>query len=762
MEPGQSLGPYVVLEPLGSGGMGEVYLCEDPRLGRRVALKVLAAGTETRDEARRRLINEARTASALNHPQICTIYDVGVLDDQVFIALEYIDGSPLSELIGDQGLALETAAEYAVQLADALAHAHGASVVHCDLKSSNVMVTRSGWVKVLDFGLAVPVAGSELEMAQASMTTMENAGAIAGTLPYLAPELLRGSRPDERSDIWAFGVVLYEAVCGVKPFSGATPFELSAAILREDPAPLPDRSLELAGVVSTCLQKDPSLRFKSADALLRELIEARKAFVDMETPPRGAEVAVADEPIRSIAVLPLANLSGDPEQEYFSDGMTDAMITELAKIGALKVISRTSVMRFKGAQQPLPEIARELNVDAMVEGSVFRAGNEVRITAQLIHAGSDAHLWAESYDRGLRDILALQKDVARDIADAVQVVLTPREKRELTRADPVDPAVYEAILRGRFHIYKYSPEDLEQGMRWLRRAIALDPGSAAAHAYLAMVHGAMGTWGDVRPGDVWPEGRRLSRRAIELDPTLPEARLVASLMVAFTHGERGSYERAEKELRVLIDENPNLVEAYYNLGLIRCGRGDLVEGRELLDRAVGLDPLSPAMLIDSAFPIVYGGHQDEAVERIRMALELEPGEWRAHWLLATALELRGDTAESVAAAQTAVARSGGNVRSEAALISALAAAGDTDRARAALDDLLASGERRFLFPTAMAVAHAALGDRDAAIDWLETGREEHDMFMLFVGVDPVLKQALGEDPRYLDLLQRMDILESKC
>lgn len=755
MEAGQSLGPYTVLEPLGAGGMGEVYLCVDERLGRRVALKVVAAGHETDDTARRRLIREARTASALNHPQICTIYDVGEEGDRVFIALEYIDGAPLGELIGKNGLAPEIAAEYAVQIADALAHAHRESILHCDLKSANVMVTRTGWVKVLDFGLASPVAGSDLEKAQASMTTLADAGAIAGTLPYMAPELLRGARPDERSDIWALGVVLHEMLCGALPFAGATPFELSSAILGNDVAPLPDGAGALGDLASTCLQRDPKRRFASADELLEALIKARKELLDQSAPPTGADIADEDDTVRSIAVLPLDNLTGDPSQEYFSDGMTDALLTELAKVGALKVISRTSVMRFKGARQPLPEIARELKVDAIVEGSVFRAGDEVRITAQLIHARSDAHLWAESYDRDLRNILALQKEVARDIAAAVRVALTPREKQELTTASTVDPAVYEAILRGRFHIYKFTPDDLEKGLRWLRRALELDPASAPAHAYLAMVYGALGTWGDMRPGDVWPEGHRFALRALELDPTLPEARLVVSLMQAFKELER---EAAEAELRALIDENPNMVEAYYNLGLLRAGRGDAASASKLLERAVELDPLSAAMLVDSTFPMIHNHELDAAIERLHKAMELEPGEWRAHWLLASAFILTNQFARSIEAAEQAVLLSGRNVRAEAALISALATAGETDRARAALQALLASGERRFLFPTAVATACASLGETDAAIDWLEKGHEERDLFMLFIGVDPLLRRALGEDPRYLDLLERIDLL----
>ena len=761
MQPGETLGPYAILEPLGRGGMGEVYLAQDTRLGRKVAIKIVADRLGADEGAKGRLMQEARLASALNHPHICTVYDVGEEEDELYIAIEYVDGSRLSDLIEGGQLQLDHAIHYGGQIADALAHAHAHSVVHRDLKSANVMVTGEGQAKVLDFGIARRLGGDELEEACTSVMTLADAGWMGGTLAYMAPELLRGVEADERSDIWALGVVLHEVASGARPFGGNTPFELSSGILNDDPPALAAAvSGQLGAIIDKCLTKDAARRYQKAIEVRAalETLQRGSGAASRAAPLSGVGAAVEGEAvdptgIRSLAVLPLSNLSGDPEQEYFSDGMTDALITELAKIRALKVISRTSVMRFKDAREALPVIAAELGVDALVEGSVFRAGDSVRITAQLVH-GSDTHLWAESYERELGDILSLQKEVARDIVERIEVALTPHEQEQLATPSAVDPEVYEAILKGRFHFFKFSLEGLEKAKFWLQRAIELDPDSAAAHAWLSNVYGAIGTWGDVRPMEVWPEAERLASRAIELDDTLADTHFVSGLVLAFI---QRNWEAGERALRRGLELNPNSADGHYNYGLIRAGRGHLEEAVSLLDRAVELDPLSPGIVTDSALPLMYLERFEEAIERARSALEIAPDFWRANWILSAALAAAESFPEAVEAARRAVHQSGGSVRAEANLVAVLAMAGDEEEAREQLRTILDSADRRFLPPYAIASGYAAFGDLDDVFEWLEKGFEEHDLFMLFLAADILFRRTVGADPRYAELVQRLGL-----
>ena len=434
LDPGTRLGPYEILGPLGAGGMGEVYRAHDTRLGRDVAIKVLPLGDVADEAARRRLVREARTASQLNHPHICTIYDVGDADGLTYIAMERVEGQPLNLLIGSRGLPTETVVRYGAQLADALSYAHERGVIHRDLKCANVVVTEDGRVKVLDFGIAKHVAILDEDGATHPTQTLTGTGAILGTPEYIAPEILRGSAADPRTDLWSLGVMLYEMTSGKRPFRGVTEMELGVAILNEPPEPLPARvPPDLAAIVERCLEKDPALRYRragevraalerlspvastgrgkrSSQAHSRHALAPRRAWLWAvpATLLLLAGIVLLDiaglrtrlipdagkQRITSLAVLPLANFSHDPDQDYFADSMTEELIATLAQIGALRVISRTSVMGFKGTTKPLPEIGRMLGVDGIVEGSVQRSGDRVRITAQLIRAASDEHVWA--------------------------------------------------------------------------------------------------------------------------------------------------------------------------------------------------------------------------------------------------------------------------------------------------------------------------------------------------------------------------------
>ena len=643
---GKKLSHYHIVEHIGAGGMGVVYRARDERLGRDVALKLLPAETLGDAAARRQLQNEARTASALNHPHICTIYDVGEAEGQFYVAMEYVVGQPLARMIPAGGLPEESVVRYGVQIADALAHAEDRGVVHRDLKSANVVVTPEGRAKVLDFGLARRARKEELEEATRSRVSLEESGGIAGTLAYVAPEVLRGEPANARSDIWALGVVLHEMAAGELPFQGGTGFELSSAILREAPRALPARvPAGLRSVIQRSLAKEPGQRYQRAGEV-RAALEAigsgpmaaataavpRGGFSRRRVLAGGAAVVVlaavvlglnvggvrerllgpAGPPrIESIAVLPLNNLSGDPAQEYFADGMTEALISSLAQIGALRVISRTSVMPYKGARKPLPQIATELGVDAVVEGSVQRAGDRVKITAQLIHGATDRHLWAREYARDLRDVLALQSEVALAIANEIRIELTPREQTRLTTARSVNPEAYDFYLRGKSHLRHENRDDNDAAIELLEKAVAADPQFAAAHADLANAY-------YVRLFYFAPEEKRWQEKAyaavdkaLALDPNSADAYLARGKLL-WMPSNHFAHEKAIQEFRRAIALNSALDEAHHQLGLVYLHIGLLDEALRETQEAVKLNPGNTLALYRTGMVYLYQGHYQQA------------------------------------------------------------------------------------------------------------------------------------------------------
>jgi TolB-like protein/Flp pilus assembly protein TadD len=641
---------------------------------------------------------------------------------------------------------------YGVQIADALAHAHARGVIHRDVKPSNLLVTTQGRIKVLDFGLGRHV-GSHIMDRTTESYQPSAAGTLAGTLAYMAPEQLRGERAATRSDVWSLGVVLYEMATGSRPYAGDTQFTLSASILADAPRPLPDRvPAGLKRVVARCLTKDASERYQDAGQ-----VHAALEALDVPRPSaaaRPARRASTHGRVRSLAVLPLENLSPGPDEDFFADGMTDALITTLAQIRALRVISRTSVMRFKGTRQPLPEIAQALNVDAIVEGTVLRSHERVRITAQLIHAATDTHLWAKQYESDLRDVLALQGDVARAIADEIQIQLSPQERSRLARTRPVVPAAYEAFLKGRHFWYRRSPDALRRGLELLQQAISLNPSYALAHAALAEAHASMGwdLFGLTAPFESFPLAKQGAHRALELDPNCAEAHAALGYTAM---GFDWDWVTAEREFKLAIELKPQygLAHIWYSHLLKAIDRTEesLAESR----RALECDPHGLVLNMHMGWHLVYARHYEKAIEQCQKTLELDPTFILAHVFLGQAYVHSGAFSDAIAAFEKAVELSRRHPTYLADLGHGYAVAGRRADALSVLAELHEQSSERYVAARGIAEIHLGLGEVDEAFVWLERGFQQRNGWLIHIRDNPRY-DPVRQDPRYLDLVRRMN------
>lgn len=785
---GQTLGHYRVLEQIGAGGMGLVFRAHDERLDRDVALKVLPPGTLGDENARRRFRKEALTLSKLNHPNIETVFDFDMQDGVDFLVMELIAGTTLDQKLATGALPEKDVLRLGQQLAEGLAAAHDQSVIHRDLKPGNLSITPDGRLKILDFGLAKLLQPASNVAVTESLS--ETRGAV-GTLPYMAPEQLRGEKADARSDIWAAGAVLYEMATGRRPFDARLSTALAGDIQHKPPpSPQqlnPELSPRVEELILKCLEKDPEDRYQSAKELTVDLrrLAAPASSTLVAQPAKGirktalvaslalvlalvAAVAILDPGglrerllgrtqaprIESVAVLPLENLSGDPEQDYLADGVHEALITDLAKLGGFqRVIARSSVMRYRKSEKPLAQIARELHVDALITGSVLRSGTRVQVTAHLLNPATEEQIWGDRYERELRDVLSLQNDIVTAITRGIKLKLAPDEQQRLASARAVNPEAYEAYLKGRFHVAKFTSDGFERGLAYLHQAVEKDPTNPLAHSQLAVAYSMIGH--DKIP-DAFVQAKSAARKALELDPNSAEAYEVLAEIKLYSDWD--DWSGAEQAFRQALALNPNLAMAHRNYSWYLNMMGRSAEGIAEMKRATEIDPMSPLFSEDLGWQYWDIGQSDKAIEEARKSLELDPNFPYAHLLLALAHAERGRYTEAIAAGQKA-AHADPDLRFGLAV--AYARAGRKDLALR-----IAAEIKKQPSPWGdwgLAEVYAALGDREEALRWLDQAFQDRFSLMPWLrlrdaGLERPFK-PFRHDPRYQDLLRRMNLAE---
>jgi serine/threonine-protein kinase len=772
-------GKYKIIEEIGRGGMGVVFKAEDIRLKRTVALKFLPPELTHIPDVKDRFMREAQAAAALDHPNICTVYEFDQAEGRAFISMAYIEGQSLKKKIGSGPIELEEALKIATQVAEGLHEAHRKGIVHRDVKSANIMVTAIGQAKVMDFGLA--------RVAGGTLVTQE--GTTMGTVTYMSPEQARGEKVDHRTDIWSFGVVLYEILTSQLPFRGEHEQAIVYSILKEKPKPITDIKsgipVSIEQVVCRALEKDPDKRYQQIEDLLDDLKSIAAGIVPDEIQVRlrkaklrkrkrailyvgsaGLTIIMAvlalslftgrAEAINSIAVLPLENRTGDAKQDYYVDGVTEELIGHLAQISGLRrVISRTTVMLYKDTHKSLPEIARELNVDALVEGTVHQVGENVRLQLQVFDAlPEERNLLAETYERAGTDVLMMYGEIARAIAGRLHVKLTAEEETRFVKARQVDPEAYAACLQGMSHWYKLTPADLDAAQGYFESALEKDPNYALAHTGMGMVLVGRAQMGLIPPGKAREDALPFLSRALELDDSLPEAQFAMAAVKTWLEWD---FEGGEAAFLRTIELKPSyaMARVYYSNLLCILKRYD--EAAAQGKRALELDPLNSLFMGIYANSMIFMGRYDDAVVQGRKALRTSPNDPIAHTILWEALHLKRQYDEALEEAKAFYAALELTPVVEA-MSRGYESGGYRGAMRAAAETLAAIFQQGAYFaPFMIAYPYAAAGETEKALEWLAKGIEVRDQNMPYILPDhSILQEALSGDPRFQALMRRVN------
>ncbi|MBA2292717.1 MAG: protein kinase [Gemmatimonadales bacterium] len=741
---GTTLGRYRLLDRIGAGGMGEVWRAHDSNLDRDVAVKLLAPGIIGNTDTRERFRREAHALSRLSHPGVATIFDFDIQDGVEFLVMELVTGGTLESVIERGPLPLADVTRFAAAIADALHDAHQRGILHRDLKPGNIVLTAAGQPKILDFGIAM-LMGADHGSAKLTQT-----GMIVGSLPYMAPEQLMGDADSAHTDIYSLGVMLFEMTTGRRPFlkerAEALMFEIFGSAAPSARSLRPDTPDELDRLIASCLTKEPSNRPDSAAA-----VAAALRAIGGGTPSGTMPIPVRDA-IRAIAVLPLRNVSGDPAQEYFADGMTEALITDISRIKALRVTSRTSAMQYKATTKSLPEIARELNVDAVLEGSALLMGNRVRVSVQLISARADETLWADRYDRELKDVLDMQSALAATMAHEIALQLTPAEVAQLTERKTVNAEAHLECLKSRYATYSGTIEGTEIGLRHAKHAIELDPEYAPGWVALADCNLMRAIRGIASVAEAGGAAMEAAQRALALEPDSADALTSLGFVLSYSP-------TPVKGLRTL----QRAVELNPGIGLAQLGLSRLFYMMERFDESIAaakvsieVDPLSSLMRTGLGDAYYYAREYSKSEFHYRMGIELDPRFDGAHTDLARTLEAQGRFEEARAEYEVGRRLAGALAGASFGIAHVEAGLGNTVEARRILAELTANRATKVVSAWGIAAVHACLGDVDLAFEWLETAITEHASGLVMLRVHPRLDGIRG-DPRYVEMVRRVGL-----